>query len=226
MLLLGRTALSPSVSCYRFRVPGAALFGWVPGQYVELYAPASPDEALPYSIASAPDAERPSEFELAVGPGTTGDPFTDLPVGSELELAGPFGRLLWSPLGSTALMIGVGTGVAPLRALTQATLHHTPEQNITLLCGFRSESDVLWRSEFERLQSRVPNFHYAVTLTQPSPGYPGLHGRVQAHVLELAAGLPEPTVFLCGKTAMVQECQRLLEEGADIPPHKIFAEGY
>jgi NAD(P)H-flavin reductase len=214
------------VADYRLRVEEGAPFVWVPGQYVELYAPSDPDEALPYSIASAPDPELPNEFELAVGPGSAGDPLAELPAGSPLLLAGPYGQLLWPPTGDSALMIGVGTGVAPLRALVQATLRERKAHHLVLLCGFRTDSDILWQREFEALERATARLRYAVTLTQPSPEWRGMRGRVQEHALELAVGLAEPAVFLCGSVAMVQDCQRLLEEGAGVPADKIFAEGY
>jgi NAD(P)H-flavin reductase len=120
--LVARTELSPSVESYRLRVEGPRPFTWAPGQYVELYAPSAPDLPLPYSIASAPDALAPGEFELAIGTGRGKELLSSLPLGTELLLSGPFGRMIWPPTGSAALLVGTGTGVAPLRALLQETL--------------------------------------------------------------------------------------------------------
>lgn len=211
---------------YRLRVEDARSFSWAPGQYVELFAPSEPDEPLPYSIASAPDPERPGEFELAVGSGSGRELLAALPVGSELTISEAKGHLLWPPTGHSALMIGVGTGTAPLRALVQACLRTGDTQPIILLCGFRNESDVLWREEFAELARRHPHFHYELTLTLPSAHWQGREGRVQEHALELAGRLERPTVFLCGSRVMVDDVQRLLEEQAGVPSRDIFAEGY
>ena len=119
-----------------------------------------------------------------------------------------------------------GTGTAPLRALLQATLRAGDSGSLILLCGFRSERDVLWRDEFETLARANSRFDYALTLSQPDPGWQGLQGRVQEHAVELARRLERPTVFLCGGLAMVGEVQTLLEERAGVPTRDIFAEGY
>jgi len=234
--IVSRTDLSPSVCDYRLRVRDGTPFSWAPGQYVELFAPSAPDDALPYSIASAPDPARPGELELAVGNGSGRELLAALPVGSELQMSGPYGQLLWpapmslvSALASTgrgALMIGAGTGVAPLRALLQATLRDGRAEPVILLSGFRSEGDVLWRAEFEELARDNPRFSYALTLSQPAPSWRGLRGRVQKHAVELARELSQPTVFLCGSLAMVAEVRGLLEKQASVPARDIFAEGY
>lgn len=224
--LLSREKLSPNVACYRFRVEGQGPFVWAPGQYVELFAPGAPELALPYSIASAPDARTPGEFELAIGAGSGRELLGPLPVGSVLELAGPYGRLIWSPAGSSALLVGAGTGVAPLRALLQARFDSGDAAQVTLLAGFRNEADILWRDEFEELSRRFTHFRYICSLTQPEASWSGLRGRVQEHVVALARELGEPSAFLCGSKQMVEECGRLLVEQAGVPQAKILAEGH
>ena len=224
--LLSRELLSPSVCAYRFRVESEGPFVWAPGQYVELFAPSAPDLPLPYSIASAPDVRAPGEFELAIGTGSGRELLAPLPVGSELLLAGPFGRMIWSPAGSSALLVGAGTGVAPLRALLQARLDGDDIAEIVLLAGFRGQADILWRLEFEALARRYERFRYLCSLTQPDETWSGLRGRVQEHVVSLARGLRDPSAFLCGTKEMVEACGRLLIDEAGVPAGRILAEGY
>jgi CDP-4-dehydro-6-deoxyglucose reductase len=224
--IVSRTDLSPSVSDYRLRVRDSFPFLWAPGQYVELFAPQQPDGALPYSLASAPDPARRDELELAVGSGGGRELLAALPIGGELAMSGPFGHLLWPPTGHSALMVSTGAGTAPLRALLQATLREPDSHSVILLCGFRSERDVLWRGEFESLALASTRFYYELTLSQPDPSWQGRRGRVQEHAVELAQRLTQPTVFLCGSLAMVREVQSLLEQRAGIPTRDIFAEGY
>ncbi len=225
--LLARDTLTPNVCAYRFRVEGDGPFVWAPGQYVELFAPSAPDLPLPYSIASAPDVRAPGEFDLAIGTGSGRELLAPLPVGAELLLAGPYGRMIWSPAGSSALLVGAGTGVAPLRALLQARLDGVDDvADITLLAGFRRQPDILWRLELEALARRHEHFRFLCTLSQPDETWSGLRGRVQEHVISLARDLRDPSVFLCGTKDMVEACGRLLVDEAGVPPGRILAEGY
>ena len=119
--LLSRTPQSARVHCLRFkaRVP----FRWAAGQYLIVVRASGRDVSFPYSIASAFDAERPLEFELAVAFRAGADAIDELRVGEELEIEGPFGDFTWHTApGTAALLVGTGTGIAPLRALLQEAL--------------------------------------------------------------------------------------------------------
>ncbi len=166
---------------------------WAPGQYVELFAPSAPDLPLPYSIASAPDVRAPGEFELAIGTGSGRELLAPLPVGSELLLAGPFGRMIWSPAGELGAPRRRGHGRrAATRPPASAPSTETTSRRSCCSPGLRGQADILWRLEFEALARRYERFRYLCSLTQPDETWSGLRGRVQEHVVSLARGLRDP----------------------------------
>ena len=80
--------------------------------------------------------------------------------------------------------------------------------------GLRSQEDLFFQDEFQRLADTYPNFTYTTTLSQPKDGWDGLTGRVTAHVGETDA---ETHVYLCGSPPMVKEVKEILvDKGMDV----------
>lgn len=210
------TALSPRVRGVRLQVP--VEYTWRAGQHVAVWPLAEGEDARPryYSLASPPSGA--GGLELCVG---ESEDAPELERGGQVWLSLPAGQpAVPEPVASLAL-IGVGTGVALLRAvlLEQGALAAPPR--IALLVGFRFEEDVLYAAEFEE-RVRAGVLDYRPVLSQPSPSWRGLSGRVQAHVKDLA---PAERYCVCGKLGLVEDVRGMLL-GSGVPENRIFAEGY
>lgn len=199
---------------------------WAPGQYLTLSTVDAPELATPYSIASAPEREREGEFDLAVSANGGQDLLARLHLGARVFVSGPRGHFVWAPAPGHTLLIGMGTGLAPLRAILQASLDHGATGSVTLLFGARSEADILWRDEFSQLARRDPRFVFEPTLSRPDATWRGRVGRVQDHLSEVVAGLPEPSVYLCGSRAMVGDCVERLIGELGVDPARIRSEAH
>lgn len=210
--LIRSEPLSSVVRNLTFRALDAEPFRWEPGQYVELYSGDS--VAQPYSIASAPDPARPGVLELAVtelGQRLQEAGLERLVPGARFEMAGPFGGLTRAGLEHRpALLVGTGTGIAPLRALLQEELRRSAGPPIALLHGARTEEDLLFEPELRAMAAGHPRFRYEPTLSRAAPGWRGRTGYVQAHLAPLLAELGDAVVFVCGAPAIVEEVTGLL----------------
>lgn len=223
--LVSRSDLSPRVQALRFRARQP--LAWVAGQYVTLFAPDG-GERFPYSIASIMDAKAPGEFELAVARGSSADVIEELAVGAELDAEGPQGELIWQPeVTESALLIGAGTGVAPLRALVHEELARDGSRRLVLLSGQRTESDVLWAEELGDLGRSHRRFSFEPTLSQPGRDWSGRRGRVQDHLAELVAAAGGAVfAYVCGQSAMVADVSALLRDRYGIAADRIRGEGH
>jgi ferredoxin-NADP reductase len=221
-LLVRARTLSRAVRLLVLRITDGEPFEHVAGQWVDVVVdtPAGPLKRA-YSIASAPTDDVPAELELAVtrvpdGPVSTA--LHALAVDTPLEVVGPSGLFTRErlPPGVASLFVGTGTGVTPLRAMIHDELRQRPEgPPMTLLFGCRTEEDLIFRDEFESLAARHPRLRYEPTLSRPDGGWSGRRGRVQEHIPELLAALPQdgggPHVFICGLSPMVGEVRELLK---------------
>lgn len=222
--LIARTPLSSRVDRLRFasRTP----FVWQAGQHLIVVRVAGQTLFLPYSIASANDPQKPGEFELAVAVHAGADVMDALPIGAELEVEGPAGAFTWQEAPNpSALLVGAGTGIAPLRALIEAELARPSDSRLVLLAGHREPEDVLFAEDFARLAARHPRFHFVPTLSGVNDAWLGRRGRVQALLLEVVSSLAPLDAYVCGRLEMVIDVTRLLIAHG-VPEARIRSEGF
>jgi NAD(P)H-flavin reductase len=222
--LLLRAPLSERVHKLRFaaNVP----FTWAAGQYLVVVRAQGQPLFLPYSIASACDPGAPGQFEIAAAYRAGADLIDELVVGSELEVVGPQGQFTWQPEPSpAALLVSVGTGVAPLRALIQEELMRASRSRLFLLAGHRAPEDVLFQDDFVELAAAVPRFHFEPTLTGDAAHWLGRRGRVQTQLAAAVESLGPLDAYVCGRLEMVADvCAALSQLG--VPEPRIRSEGY
>ena len=222
--LVARVPLTRGV--HQLRFVSLLPFHWLPGQHLVVVRGQGRELLLPYSIASAYDPRKPGEFELAVAVGAGADVMDGLPLGGELEVLEPAGEFTWqaSPL-PAALLVGAGTGIAPLRALIQAELQRESTTRVLLLAGHREAAHILFGDEFARLAAEHPRFGFLPTLTGIGDGWSGLRGRVQAQLSEAVRSLGPLDAYVCGRADMVRDVSaQLLREG--VPAARVRVEGY
>ena len=222
--LVVREPLSSRVHRLRFRarVP----FRWAAGQYLVVVRGGGEALSLPYSFASACDPQRPGEFEIAAAVNAGADVIDALPLGGELEVEGPAGEFTWQSAASpAALLVGVGTGIAPLRALIQEELARKAQTRLLLLAGHRAPEDVLFHEDFTRLAAAQPRFQFVPTLTGGAAHWLGRRGRVQTQLAEAVRTLGPLDAYVCGRLDMVREVVTALEL-LGVPATRIRSEGY
>jgi NAD(P)H-flavin reductase len=203
--VVSRRALSPRVSEVVLELGGESPFRWRAGQHLRIHL-GGPEQGgpFPYSIASVWDGTDPPRLELAIGPGTGSDLLARVALGSVLRVSGPFGSFTL-PEASGALLVGAGTGIAPLRAHALEWLARPGAAPLALLAGARAPEDLLWHAELGDLAQREPRFRYEPVLSQPGIAWRGRSGRVQEHVTAVLEALPGGAlVRVCGGTAMVE----------------------
>jgi len=210
-----------------------------PGQYVNLFVDV--DGVLtsrPYSIASAPGGET-LELTVRDKPGGFVAPYLlhEVKVGDELETTGPQGYFYHEPLidGDDLVFIAGGSGITPFMSIIRNALReHRREQaalsrvtlNIHLLYGSRMPEDVIYDNELSTLAAEHSNFDYTLVISEPTDGYTGATGFIDAHLIRKQVGDPAgKTFYICGPQVMYDFCLAALNE-LGVPPHKIRRELY
>lgn len=222
--LIARQPLSTRVHRLRFRA--LAPFRWAAGQYLLIVRSAGQELSLPYSIASAYDPEHAGEFEIAAAFRAGADVIDALEIGSVLDAEGPAGTFVWQASPSpAALLVGVGTGIAPLRALIQEELARATRTRLILLAGHRAPEDVLFHDDFVKLSAAHPRFQFTPTLTGAESHWLGRRGRVQTQLAEAVQSLGALDAYVCGRLDMVNEVVGALS-ALGVPSARIRSEGY
>jgi len=223
-----RRKLSARVSELTLEVRGQPPFRWHAGQHLGIHLPGgvpTHEGPLWYSIASAWDGKEPARVELAIGPGTGGDLLAPVREGDELAISGPYGTFALPPA-PAVLLIGVGTGLAPLRAFAEEALARGAGARVALLVGARTSDDLLWHDELTELAAANERFRYVPVLSRSETAWSGLVGYVQHHLADEVARLQTGFVVrACGSQAMVDAVVDALAE-LGVPRERIETQSY
>ncbi|HEX7661495.1 MAG TPA: 2Fe-2S iron-sulfur cluster binding domain-containing protein [Pseudonocardiaceae bacterium] len=185
------------------------------GQYVQVSIPGGAGGVTrSWSMANPP--EQPRQIELQIrrlvgGLGTDGWVFKDLAVGDTVNLSGPYGRFFFRDLRpEPAILIGGGTGLAPLKAMARHILETGAEQSLVLYHGARTRADIYDVDYFRQMESRYPErFSYRPALSdEDAEGFGhGLITEVLEGDFETCRG---HVAYLCGPPPMVEAALKSL----------------
>jgi CDP-4-dehydro-6-deoxyglucose reductase len=224
--------LADDVRAVFLRLPAVETFHFRAGQYLDFMLAGGRRRS--FSIASAPADGRLLEVHArrASTTGFTAQLFDTMGPGTLLRIEGPLGQFWFrneSP--RAALMIGGGTGYAPLRAMLRQLVATGDRRPVTLYWGGRAPADLYEHDWLGGLAAGRPGFRYRPVLSggaEVPDDWPGRRGLVHEAVLrDLAAdgGLATFDVYASGPPAMV-EAIRGTFVAAGLPREQLFFDSF
>ncbi|MCX4025901.1 ferredoxin--NADP reductase [Endozoicomonas sp. SM1973] len=231
MTLVEQYELAENVVGFRFSLPDKN-FQFIAGQFISLQIPWQ-QRILKrsYSIASTPVlAQHQGLLEISVAlveGGRASQYLTNMQPGDQLEMAGPYGRLILPEQPPKRIvLVGTGTGIAPYRAMLPE-LRQLAQQayQIDVVMGIRTPVHLFYHQEFTELAAEFSNVHYWVCFSREisdqlfvdgeylhlNDCYNQKKGYVQTLLPELKLNSEETIVFLCGNPAMIDEAATQLQ---------------
>jgi ferredoxin-NADP reductase len=221
-----RWAATPNVSILRLRVVDRG-FTFLPGQWIDVRLPDStPAERGAYSICSRPDDT--GYIELAVKANTahsvTHYLTTQAKPGDRLHISGAQGTMGYKPEPTPhhLVLIGAGTGLAPMLSILRHVNVTEPQRQVTLIHSATTPLERLFGQELEAIAAANPRVRCIVTLTREAPAqWQGRTGRINLRLLEQLGLDRQATYFLCGPPRMVDDvAQALLDFGVPAAAHR------
>lgn len=212
---------APGVASLIITGPGVDALGARPGQFVSLRV-LTPElwwQAHPYSLsaASQPGAMRLTVKALGDGSSRT----LTVPAGTRVLLEGPYGLMSIDRAGGRqVLLIGAGVGLAPMRALLEAS---TPEQAPIVLARAHSDADLPLAGELTELARGRGGA--MVAITGPRSQFPEGNPFTAAALTHNIPDLRQRAVFVCGPSALQDRVRRELER-AGVPGEQIHSERF
>jgi Oxidoreductase NAD-binding domain len=115
------------------------------------------------------------------------------------------------------MLVAGGSGIVPLMAMIRTRAAAGDDTETRLLYSSRSQDDVIYRDELERLSGNGLTVVHALTDSQP-PGWRSYARRVDAEMLAEVAPAPaeRPRFYACGPTPFVEAvAEALVQLGHD-----------
>jgi NAD(P)H-flavin reductase/ferredoxin len=185
-------------------------FDFSAGQFIQLIRPDG-ELMRPYSIASLPD-ERRLELHVALLPDGQMSQWLRTAAGADVRLRGPFGECVYVPgeQERPLLLVGTGTGLAPLLGIARTALQAQHKAPIHLLHGAADIDGLYMWQQLVALQQDNPLLCIAgsaLGVTQDSriSGQP-----LQDQVLGGGLALADFRIYLCGNPEFVRSLRRQL----------------
>jgi len=188
------------------------------GQYALLAA--GQEEPRAFSIASAPAAAY-LEFHIKnSGHGFSAFAFSNLAIGSAVNIEAPLGDHFWRPSPRPLLALAGGVGIAPLKAIIEAQLDHARDAKtaapVHLYWGVRDETHLYLDHFFKTLAAAHPGFAYTPVIAHAENPQGRRTGYIGPAVTSDLPQLSGYNIYLAGPAAMVNATlPLLLAQGAE-----------
>lgn len=184
---------------------------FIPGQFVQIRT--GPDESTYFAIASGPGDCPFLEFLIKRGKGVAGRMF-DLEIGSEIEVTAPQGKGF--PIdaypGQNLLLVGVGTGIAPLRSVIRTALGKPKRFGaISFVYGALTPDHLCYPDDIRDWDRQGIRTHLIVTNFGES-AWTGPSGFVQDLLLKIRPSPVNTVAMLVGMREMIEQNTHLLLE--------------
>ena len=210
--------ISPSVVRLFLRLPKSQRLQFLAGQYVDILLPGGKRRS--FSIASAPQNQEALELHIrhVDGGGFTGFVFDELQEKGILRLEGPLGTFFVrnDQPERPVLMMGGGTGFAPLKSMVEYMLHKKHHRPIHLFWGALNRSELYLDELASRWAERYSHITYTPVLSEPAKddAWTGETGFVHEAVLDKYPQLSEYDVYMSGPPIMIDVARHaFLEAG-------------
>ncbi|MDR1661314.1 MAG: CDP-6-deoxy-delta-3,4-glucoseen reductase [Azoarcus sp.] len=219
--------LAEDVMRVDLQLPATEAFTFRAGQYIDIVLPGG--EHRSFSIANAPCRKDSLELHIRRVPGGrfTGHVFEEMKLRDILRIEGPHGDFrLHEDSGRPIVMIGGGTGFAPLKGLVEHAIHIGLERPIAFYWGAHTPSGLYLHEMAQSWQTRLPGFRYIPVISgaDPDGGWTGRRGLAHEAALADFADLSQHEVYACGSPPMIKAARKNLTRERGLPAEAFYAD--
>lgn len=199
--------LTHDIMKVELKLPENERLQFLAGQYLEILLKDGKRRA--FSLANAPHDDKFIELHIRHVPdGQFGDyVFEGMKVKTLLRIKGPLGSYyLREDTDRPVILIGGGTGFAPLKGMLEHAFQTGFDKPMHLFCGVRAYRDLYMDETVTHWVKNHANLQYTPVLSEPeaSDNWQGKTGFVHQAVIETYPDLSGYDVYLSGPPPMVK----------------------
>ena len=199
-----------NVDVIRLRLSIPESYEYLPGQFLNLSNSAGVSRS--YSLASVPGLDDFLELQIRVVPDgqVSGWVANDLLVGDVVTISQPSGECSYLPgrEQQPLLLVGTGTGLAPLIGIARDAIRQGHSGPINLYHGSSTAEGLYLADELSRMDKANEIFHYHPCVSRGEVADGVRAGRAADIVLQDFPTLSGWRVFVCGREDMVKALQK------------------
>lgn len=197
--------LNSDVMEMTLKLPATERLRFMAGQYIDLLL--RDGKRRSFSIANAPTGEGFIELHIRHVPNGyfTSHVFNDMKEKALMRMQGPLGSFYIRELTHPVILVGGGTGFAPLKSMMEYLKLKGFDQAVYLYWGVRSKEDLYMDYLPRDWMNRYPQFKYIPVLSEPKPAdnWQGRTGWVHEAVVKDFPDLAAYQVYMSGPPPMI-----------------------
>ncbi|MDH5611539.1 MAG: CDP-6-deoxy-delta-3,4-glucoseen reductase [Gammaproteobacteria bacterium] len=220
--------LTHDIMKIELKLPENERMQFLAGQYLEIILKDGKRRA--FSIANAPHDDDLIELHIRHVPdGHFGDfVFKGMKVKTLLKIEGPLGSYyLREESGRPVILVGGGTGFAPLKGMLEHAFKIGFDQPIHLFCGVRAKRDLYMDTMARAWAEQYDNLKYTPVLSCPDTkdDWQGKTGYVHEAVVDAYPDLSGYDVYLSGPPPMVKAGMEVFY-ARGLPETQIYSDSF
>ncbi len=220
--------LAHDVMRLKLKLPVTERLQFLAGQYIDILL--KDGRRRGFSLANAPHDDEFLELHVrrVEGGFFTGHVFDDMKEKALLRLEGPLGSFfLREDSERPVILMGGGTGFAPLKGILEHAFHQGIERPMHLFWGVRSRRDLYLGELPERWAQAHPDFRYTPVLSEPiaEDQWQGETGLVPEAVVREHPDLSGFDLYMSGPPAMIAAA-RTLFEAHGLPADRLYYDSF
>lgn len=220
---------APDVAILWLKLPAGERLQFLAGQYVEILLKDGKRRA--FSLANAPHDDEFLQLHIRHVPGGqfTDFVFNEMQEKAILRIEGPHGSFfLREDSDKPLVLVGGGTGFAPLKAIVEHMFHHRHQRDIALYWGGRTPRDLYLAGLAQRWAAEHGNFQFVPVVSSPAPGdgWQGRTGFVHQAVLDDYGDLSGVQVYACGAPPMLAAARDSFTTQRGLPPEEFYSDAF
>ena len=196
-VIISMEKLSPNV--VQLKLLTDTLDDWIPGQFLSFITPTNITRS--YSIANIPSQDGYIELHIKLYPGGAMSTWIEKnsAINTQIKIRGSFGKCFYynpQKLKFDMLLVGTGTGLAPLIAIVKSALFQDHDGQITLIHGGLTDQDIYYGSVIEALVAQHDNLHYAPCVLKSKGCFP--ENAIDQQMLSCLIHPATMRLYVCG----------------------------
>ncbi len=213
------------VKSFRFKRPGG--FDYDPGQFFFVTILIEGEKSKKhFTISSSPTEKEFIEFTKRITEHEFSAALDKLKIGDWVQIDGPYGDFTFKGEYPRVGLVTGGIGITPLRSMIKYCTDKRIKSRVTLLYGNRSEENIVFKEELDRLEKENGNLRIIHTLSHPGEQWKGRQGHIDIQMVrEEIPDYDEHVFYVCGPPFLVTDCVSVLKT-LKIPDDKINKEDF
>jgi len=212
--------LTHDMKQFRFELIEPESIDYIPGQYIQLLAPAyeksSEEVYRAYSISSDPKDKNAIELIIRLVPGgiCTTYCFEYLKVGDEVKMNGPYGDFRLSDTDAPIVFIAGGSGMAPIKCMLHHMKNTGNKRKATYYFGTNIVKELFLTDLMRDFESELTDFRFVPVVVEPEQdkNWDVETGLVTEAIQRVLKNASESEAYLCGSPGMIDATIKILHE--------------